>query len=74
MDASLRWMCGVFNFLEAILWLTVAAGFALVFYRQRRDSDLMLAAGLLFFAFGISDFVEIQTGAWYRPWWLFALH
>ena len=25
-----------------------------------------------FFAFGISDFVEIHTGAWYRPWWLLA--
>jgi hypothetical protein len=30
----------------------------------------MLAAGLLLFEFGLSDFVEMQTGAWYRPWWL----
>lgn len=27
-----------------------------------------LAAGL--FAFGLSDAVEIWSGAWWRPWWL----
>jgi hypothetical protein len=21
-------------------------------------------------AFGVSDVIEIQTGAWWRPWWL----
>jgi hypothetical protein len=72
MDASLERMCAVFNFLEAILWLSIAAGFAVVFCRRRKNPRLMLAAGLLFFAFGISDFVEIHTGAWYKPWWLFA--
>ncbi len=72
MDASLRQACVVFNFLEAILWLSVAAGFALAFYRRRGNPNLTLAAGLLFLAFGISDFVEMRTGAWYKPWWLFA--
>jgi len=23
--------------------------------------------------FGISDLVEVQTGAWWDPWWLFTL-
>ena len=72
MDASIERLCGVFNFLEALLWLGIAAGFAAVFYRRRKNPRLMLAAGLLFVAFGVSDFVEIKTGAWYRPWWLFA--
>jgi hypothetical protein len=27
-------------------------------------------AAIAFAAFGISDVVEVQTGAWRRPWWL----
>jgi hypothetical protein len=30
----------------------------------------MFVAALLFLVFGISDFVEITTGGWYKPWWL----
>jgi hypothetical protein len=26
---------------------------------------------LVFFLFGLSDIVEVQTGAWWSPWWLF---
>ena len=29
-------------------------------------------ATIVFFLFGMSDVVEVQTGAWWRPWWLFA--
>ena len=28
----------------------------------------MLGIGLM--AFGVSDFVEMATGAWWEPWWL----
>ena len=28
--------------------------------------------GVSLIAFGVSDIVEVQTGAWWRPWWLFA--
>lgn len=24
-------------------------------------------------AFGVSDIIELQTGAWWRPWWLLLL-
>ena len=27
---------------------------------------------IIFILFGISDFVEMATGAWWRPWWLLA--
>jgi hypothetical protein len=27
---------------------------------------------LLFAFFGLSDLVEVTTGAWWRPWWLLA--
>lgn len=26
-----------------------------------------------FLAFGLSDIIESQTGAWWRPWWLLVL-
>jgi len=35
----------------------------------RRDA---VAAAVAFVAFGGSDVVESFTGAWWRPWWLFA--
>ncbi len=61
-----------FNICEGILWLAFAAGFAVVFLRRRQRLGLMLAGGLLFLSFGLSDFVETQTGGWYKPWWMLA--
>jgi hypothetical protein len=31
---------------------------------------LAIVASVLFLLFGLSDLVEAQTGAWWRPWWL----
>jgi len=62
----------IFNFCEGLVWLAIAVGFAVVFRKRRQNADLMAAAGLLFMTFGMSDFVEIQTGGWYKPWWLLA--
>ncbi len=50
------------NVVEALLWFLVAG---IVFYRFRSA-----AGAVLLVAFGISDLVETQTGAWWRPWWL----
>jgi hypothetical protein len=30
-----------------------------------------LITTLIFLLFGGSDIVEVQTGAWWSPWWLF---
>lgn len=62
----------VFNLAEGILWIGTGLGFAVALCRSRADMRLKAAACLLFVAFGISDFVEIGTGAWYKPWWLLA--
>lgn len=62
-----------FNLAEGIFWATVAGT---VFWRTRRSAQLRkLGAGtaLTFAAFGLSDFIEVKTRAWYTPWWLFAL-
>ena len=59
------------NHLEAGLWMVIGAGFlihAAVKTAFRRSS---LVAGVTFIAFGMSDVVEVRTGAWWRPWWLF---
>lgn len=37
-------------------------------FRPTRWASLLAAATL--FAFALSDVIESQTGAWWRPWWL----
>jgi len=59
-----------FNLCEGLLWIGVAMALAVAFHRTHQYRDYALAGGLIFLAFGISDFVELGTGAWYRPWWL----
>ena len=52
--------------------------FALVFFvraargeqKWRRDQFIL---ALAFAGFGLSDWIEVRTGAWGRPWWLLAL-
>jgi len=67
-----RHLFTVFNTIEGLFWLTLAAVFLLVARRRRQNTRLAIAAGLLFATFGLSDFVEIHTGGWYKPWWLLA--
>lgn len=60
-----------FNYAEAALWAVIAC----VLLVKRRGSEvpiarLQLLAAVAFFFFGISDLVETQTGAWWKPWWL----
>ncbi len=59
------------NQAEAAVWWLIAAVFAWCAWSQtgvkRRQC---LQALVVFFAFGLSDLVEIRTGAWWRPWWL----
>ena len=59
------------NVFEAGLWLLVSGIFLIKAIQARnlfRRTFLILAGG--FFVFGISDFIESQTGAWWRPPWL----
>ncbi|MEK7413349.1 MAG: hypothetical protein AAB263_08525 [Planctomycetota bacterium] len=64
----------LFNACEAVLW----ACFAVVFVvraviatgRMRRLAGIM---ALAFIAFSISDVIEMDTGAWWRPIWLLVL-
>ena len=59
------------NYVEALLWATVALLFAASAVRRRGAvRKRCVFAAVTFLLFGISDVVEVQTGAWWRPWWL----
>jgi hypothetical protein len=60
-----------FNLIEAGFWFAVAI--FLVLQSLRRERRFRRVLGWLsasFFVFGVSDLIEAQTGAWWRPVWL----
>ena len=62
----------IFNFAEGWLWTIIALVFAIQANRKtNKYQQLAFFGSLAFFAFGVSDFIEFTTGAWYRPWSLF---
>jgi hypothetical protein len=60
-----------FNRIEIVLW--AAFGLFVLIFGHRvnglsvRDRAIL---SLAFFAFGLSDWAELRSGAWWRPWWL----
>jgi len=62
------------NILEGILWLSIA-GAILIRNHGKKGLRRGLAnrAAVAFFWFGISDFIEVSTGAWYKPLGLLVL-
>lgn len=62
----------IFNLIEACIW--ICAGTVLLIVGPKYFNDRLktiLSGSVLFFLFGISDIVEIFSGSWQRPWWLF---
>ena len=60
------------NYIEAAIWGLFAIGFAISAAKETGKMRLhRLIATLTFFLFGLSDLVEVQTGAWWHPEWLF---
>jgi hypothetical protein len=58
------------NHAEAALWCAIGIGFLIVAIAVPRNRSRCILLGVVFIAFGGSDVVEVQTGAWWRPWWL----
>jgi len=60
------------NYFEAFLWFCFAIGFAVDAGKTSGKTRIhRLTTTLIFLLFGGSDIVEVQTGAWWSPWWLF---
>ena len=60
------------NYLEALIWFLFAIGFAINAGKTSGKTRInRLITTLIFLLFGGSDIVEVQTGAWWSPWWLF---
>ena len=60
------------NYLEAFIWFLFAIGFAVkAGETSGRTRINRLITTIIFLLFGGSDIVEVQTGAWWSPWWLF---
>lgn len=66
-------MLSTFNNGEAIFWLLTALVYGVLglLSTGRQRLRCFIAVPVLA-AFGISDFVEAHTGAFWKPWWLFA--
>lgn len=62
-----------FNLGEGLLWLVVAAVFVVRTATSPKPRWSGYGAAVSFALFGLSDFIEVQTRAWYSPWPLLAL-
>ena len=60
------------NSVEAAVWISIGllllAGSKKAAVNSSRKG--VVALSILFVTFGISDVVEVYSGAWWRPWWL----
>ncbi|MGD0553166.1 MAG: hypothetical protein ABSB25_11035 [Sedimentisphaerales bacterium] len=64
-------MSQIFNSLEMFIWLVVGVAFFANGFRQsNRYKKLTFLLVAAYIAFGLSDGVEVHTGAWWQPWWL----
>ncbi len=64
----------IFNLCEAGLWSAIAVGLGIRATRTRGPlRRILVLLAVTFFIFGISDVIEMLTGAWWQPWWLAAL-
>ncbi len=61
------------NLIEAITWLGIAVAWLIRSRKVAPNARLLQVLAASFALFGVSDLIEIQTGAWWRPAWLFVL-
>lgn len=69
---SIMTIHATFNFWEGWFWIVLSVGtLATTITKQKRIGWFSVGLFVLLVLFGLSDFVEMRTGAWYKPWWLF---
>lgn len=57
----------IFNLLEGILWISISVIMVVRSTGHATHRTLLRVSGFAFFLFGLSDFIEIFTRAWFRP-------
>ena len=65
-----------FNYIESVLWFVIAFGLtikALAIGKSDAYFKISIITSIAFVVFGISDIIEAQTGAWWRPFSLLTL-
>lgn len=65
-----------FNYIEAGFWFFISAVLAFYAFRETSKSSNfknIVIASIAFFVFGVSDIIEVQTGAWWSPYSLLVL-
>jgi len=65
-----------FNLYEAILWFVISIiflGFGVYKKNIVAQKKTFLFLSVIFVLFGISDLIEMKTGAWWKPTWLLAM-
>jgi hypothetical protein len=58
----------IFNLCEGIMWVVIALVLAINAVKQRKYRLFSIWASVSFLLFGVSDFIEMKTGAWWEPW------
>lgn len=63
----------ILNLAEAILWISISCVFLFRLRHTKKNRDLSITCIIAFALFGVSDFIEVYTRAWYQPLSLFIL-
>ena len=62
-----------FNLSEGVLWISISSILLWKAFKKTPSSHLLIGSSVTFLLFGVSDFIEITTRAWFEPWPLLAL-
>lgn len=64
----------IFNMAEGCLWVAISL---ILLFKSVRDArevrSVLWVLSAAFLLFGISDYIEARTGAWWTPFWLLLL-
>ena len=58
-----------FNLIEAILWIGIGLYMVHKSFSVKEYKNILITA-ILFLLFGVSDIIEIYSGAWWSSWYL----
>ncbi len=64
-------MHAIFNYCEAVFWVVVSLVVLIAAAKSsRKVKRIAYIAVPTLVLFGVSDIIEVYTGAWWKPFWL----